>query len=183
MNQESATAYLYVIQIAEFSADQPRIIKNPLLKRKPSKPSKKKLHHAGHYQPTMPLSNRFHHTLPDTPQKTGTEEPIHKSITSPNGTFPFLRPTHAHVHFDNQKLDWNSRDHRKGLHPTQHNERRHISTILRLEWWNISWWVAFVLPPSPPPSPIRVGACLMVVVYIGFGGLGYQWIFCVFTGG
>ena len=96
---------------------------------------------------TMTLSSRFHHPLPDSVQKsTGTEEPIHKSITSPRGTLPFLRPTHAHVHFDNQKLDWNSRDHRKGRHPLEHNKRRHISTILRLEWWNISWWVAFVSP-------------------------------------
>jgi hypothetical protein len=95
----------------------------------------------------MTLSSRFHHPLPDSVQKsTGTEEPIHKSITSPRGTLPFLRPTHAHVHFDNQKLDWNSRDHRKGRHPLEHNKRRRISTILRLEWWNISWWVAFVSP-------------------------------------
>ena len=97
----------------------------------------------------MTLSNRFHHLLPQqslssAPPSSTDSSKLSREITSPQGTLSFLRPTHAHVHFNSQKLDWNSRDHRKGRHPLPAGQRRRISTILRLEWWNISWWVALV---------------------------------------
>ena len=79
--------------------------------------------------------------------KIGTETPpedIHR-ITSRTGTIAFLYPTHAHILVDSKtKLDWYSRDHRKGRHPLKEGERRTINTFLRLEYWNISWWVAMV---------------------------------------
>jgi hypothetical protein len=91
---------------------------------------------------TMPRNSQFHHEIHDTlPDSTKSDL---SRVRSATGTFPFLRPTHAHFHVGGQKLDWNSRDHRKGRHPVRNGERRRISTFLRLEWWNISWWVAVV---------------------------------------
>jgi hypothetical protein len=96
----------------------------------------------------MPSSSSFHLRAPNgsDPNLSTNGPELEKTITSPRGTFPFLHPTHAHVHFDARLLDWNSRDHRKGRHPLEHGQRRRIRTILRLEWWNISWWVAVVYP-------------------------------------
>ena len=99
----------------------------------------------------MSLSIRFHHCLPAPQSQSASStasSKLSREITSARGTLPFLRPTHAHVHFDSQKLDWNSRDHRKGRHPLPQGQRRRISTVLKLEWWNISWWVALVNPLS-----------------------------------
>src|SRR5579859_7315674 len=110
----------------------------------------------------MPLSAHFHHRLPQQPSSTnGPGDKLSTTVTSLQGTLPFLRPTHAHVHLDSQKLDWNSRDHRKGRHPLVQGHRRHISTILRLEWWNISWWVALVNPPTPSPC-VFIGVLVCV---------------------
>ena len=101
---------------------------------------------------TMPHSTHFHLLLPIDTQtaNSGAKEsvPHSKSVSTLTGTFPFLHPTHAHIHADFERLDWNSRDHRKGRHPVRTGERRHINTFLRLEYWNISWWVAIVLFPT-----------------------------------
>ena len=92
---------------------------------------------------SMPSSSSFHLRVPD-PKSSPTGPVLENSVTLPKGIFPFLHPTHAHIHFDTKLLDWNSRDHRKGRHPLEHGQRRRIRTILRIEWWNISWWVAVV---------------------------------------
>lgn len=137
----------------------------------------------------MPLSSHFQHRLPQGTPSANEGDKFSRAVTSPRGTLPFLLPTQAHVHFASQKLDWNSRDHRKGRHPLPAGQRRHISTILGLEWWNISWWVAFVNSPRPV-TPIfqfiggfaLFGICpwhgrfrghsLMVVVYGGIRSVG-----------
>ena len=80
-------------------------------------------------------------------EKITSDDPELEKVTSPIGAFPFFHPTHAHLHVHSQKLDWYSRDHRKGRHPVEHNKRRNINTFLRIEYWNISWWVAFVYFP------------------------------------
>lgn len=80
-----------------------------------------------------------------TIEKIASDSPELAKVTSPLGTLPFFHPTHAHLHVHSWKLDWSSRDHRKGRHPVEHNKRRPINTFLRIEYWNISWWVAFVL--------------------------------------
>lgn len=98
----------------------------------------------------MPDSNRFHLRLPSesasASPRSGETLPISKAVSSAKGTVPFLHPTHAHIHLDHTRLDWNSRDHRKGRHPLPQGQRRRIHTILRIEYWNVSWWVAVVIP-------------------------------------
>src|SRR5277367_5166320 len=105
----------------------------------------------------MPSQNsHFHLRVPHDPTSDSkSSSPDLKSssktdlgkVTSANGTFPFLKPTVAHFHIGGLELDWNSRDHRKGRHPIRYGTRRRISTFLRIEWWNISWWVAVVCSP------------------------------------
>ena len=109
---------------------------------------------------TMPSqTSQFHLRVPQDPTASADTSKLHGvklkerdlgRVSSPKGTLPFLKPTHAYLHVAGQKLDWNSRDHRKGRHPLQHGQRRRISTFLKLEWWNISWWVAVVCPPRTP---------------------------------
>jgi len=77
-------------------------------------------------------------------EKVVSDSPSLEKVTSPRGVFSFLHPTHAHLHIHSLKFDWYSRDHRKGRHPVEHGKRRPITVILRIEYWNISWWVAFV---------------------------------------
>jgi len=77
-------------------------------------------------------------------EKVVSDSPSLEKVTSPEGVFSFLYPTRAHLHIHSLKFDWYSRDHRKGRHPVEHGKRRPITVLLRLEYWNISWWVAFV---------------------------------------
>lgn len=86
----------------------------------------------------------------DIEKISSVESPHLAKVTSPNGVFPFFRPTRVHLHIHSLKLDWSSRDHRKGRHPVEHGKRRTINTFLRIEYWNISWWVAFVSFPFGP---------------------------------
>src|SRR5436305_5785362 len=93
----------------------------------------------------MSKSSSFHLKLPNSNHSAEIDLERHVSVSSARGSFPFLKPTHAHLHPDiSIKLEWNSRDHRKGRHPLERGQRRRINTFLRLEWWNISWWVAIV---------------------------------------
>jgi len=77
--------------------------------------------------------------------KVESDSPEIHRVTSRRGTIPFLKPTNAHIQLGpSLQLEWYSRDHRKGRHPLRPGERRPITTFLRIEYWNISWWVAFV---------------------------------------
>nr|GAT46672.1 predicted protein [Mycena chlorophos] len=74
---------------------------------------------------------------------------------SPHGAFSFLHPTHAVLALSSEKnLAWTSRDHRKHRHVAanpQTGQPRHVDGTLRklwnfrrIEYWNISWWVAML---------------------------------------
>jgi hypothetical protein len=97
----------------------------------------------------MPNSSRLHLRLPTDSAtampRSGDALLIAKAVSSAKGSIPFLHPTHAHIHIDHTRLDWNSRNHRKGRHPAPQGQRRRIHTLLRIEYWNISWWVAVVI--------------------------------------
>jgi hypothetical protein len=66
----------------------------------------------------------------------------------------FVHPTHAILVAPNQNLAWTSRDHRKNRHlatdpktgrPRQRANRLHkFANMRRIEYWNVSWWVAVV---------------------------------------
>ena len=91
---------------------------------------------------TTPSETATSTTLED---KNGGESPAIHRVISHRGTIPFLKPTTAHIYVSPAlQLEWYSRDHRKGRHPLRPGERRPITTFLRIEYWNISWWVAFV---------------------------------------
>ena len=121
----------------------------------------------------MPLNQHFHHQIPEDPSNQGPKEGLTREPSSPSGTLPWLLPTHAHFHVGGKKLQWNSRDHRKGRHPVEDGKRRRISRFFWIEWWNISWWVAFVRSLE--------NWLIMIVVYTWVGSLGYQRIFGIFT--
>jgi len=100
----------------------------------------------------MARNEEFHldntNELSPTPSATSSTSSVGpkltRDITHPTGTFSFFHPTHAHLHVDSKRLNWTSRDHRKGRHPIETGKRRRISRFFGIEWWNISWWVAFV---------------------------------------
>ncbi|KAJ7253762.1 hypothetical protein B0H12DRAFT_1116515 [Mycena haematopus] len=64
----------------------------------------------------------------------------------------FMHPTHATLVAPDQNLAWTSRDHRKNRHlaadPKTGRPRQRTTTLQklgnmrRIEYWNISWWVA-----------------------------------------
>jgi len=94
--------------------------------------------------PTTP-SETATSTAPE--DKSGSGSPAIHRVLSHRGTIPFLKPTTAQIYLSPAlQLEWYSRDHRKGRHPLRPGERRPITTFLRIEYWNISWWVAFVCP-------------------------------------
>src|SRR5579871_309494 len=90
----------------------------------------------------MPPNTQFQHQVPTDIPSDSSKEDLSRRPSSPTGAIRFLRPTNAHFHVGGKRLEWTSRDHRKGRHPVAQGERRPISRILGLEWWNISWWVA-----------------------------------------
>ncbi|KAJ6491261.1 hypothetical protein C8R47DRAFT_976550 [Mycena vitilis] len=64
----------------------------------------------------------------------------------------FLHPTHATLSAADRNSEWSSRDHRKNRHiaanPRTGRPRRgagilrKLANMRRIEYWNISWWVA-----------------------------------------
>jgi len=97
-----------------------------------------------HFHLALPSDRMEDPTKPSSSSgdSDGTATP--RRISSEKGTLPWMHPTHAHININGQKLEWSSRDHRKGRHPVESGARRKIVNFLRLEWWNVSWWVAFV---------------------------------------
>ncbi|CAK5272160.1 unnamed protein product [Mycena citricolor] len=82
---------------------------------------------------------------------------LHPSVkkNTPRGALPFLHPTHATLTSSTgDKLRWTSRDHRKNRHvvsnPRSGQPRQakddgmwtKFARMRRVEYWNISWWVA-----------------------------------------
>ena len=121
----------------------------------------------------MGRSSIFHlHPPTQSLQATVPNGELQRSISSPAGVFPFLHPTTAHLHVDSRTLEWYSRDHRKGRHALEREQRRRIATLIGIQWWNISWWAASVISQRHhlPHSNNEL------VIYVRFCGMGSQWI-------
>lgn len=111
---------------------------------------------------------------------------------SPNNPFSsrFLHPTSLTLARKDSKSDeeflWTSRDHRKNRHvkytPNQDKGKsRHGSSLLvglghmfRIEYWNVSWWVAIVSFRFPPRWDEF--AYNILVLHPWFNHLGHQWV-------
>ncbi|KAF9457915.1 hypothetical protein BDZ94DRAFT_157835 [Collybia nuda] len=93
------------------------------------------------------LSARWHHHLHPSAQKHNPRNGL------PHCLEDLVHPTHAHLtKSDDGDLAWTSRDHRKNRHvpasPKSGNARlgttvlQRFGHLGRIEYWNISWWVA-----------------------------------------
>ncbi|KAJ7598488.1 hypothetical protein C8J56DRAFT_848328 [Mycena floridula] len=92
----------------------------------------------------MTTTDRWHFELHPT---------VEKGISHKAFQHGFFHPTHmALSQQDGDNLNWTSRDHRKGRHlarsPHSGQARKsptmiqRIGHMTRIEYWNISWWVA-----------------------------------------
>lgn len=94
--------------------------------------------HKGHYH--IP---RWHHT----PHPSVVKECARNALPKPLGHI--FHPTHATLTIeDGATQNWFSRWHRKGLYKRPSTRLRsfwlRLANMRRLEYWNVSWWVAVV---------------------------------------
>ncbi len=93
------------------------------------------------------MSRRWHLALHPTVEKLSSHNVFQTN---------FFHPTHAVLHDaeSSSSFHWKSRDHRKNRHraraPNDKYDRRghglleRLGHMRRMEYWNVSWWVAMV---------------------------------------